>query len=137
MSKEVLLKQSNLEVEYDQENKLMYLNWVGFQNKEMIMESGGKILELFSSKSDCSRVLNDNRLVEGPWQDAAEWTQTVWFPQMMEAGLKYFAWIFSPNIFAELSAKQAMPEADGIKAFEGISPAKEWLLDTETKPIMA
>jgi len=122
-----LSKQKNLEISYDPEHKYLYCNWLGFQNKESIMKSGLIILDLLKQKK-VSKVLNDNSQVTGPWQEAAEWTATVWFPQMIEHGLKHFAWIFSPNIFSELSAKKAMPSSGIVKSFNSYNDALSWLV---------
>ena len=122
-----LSKQKNLEISYDPEQKYLYCNWLGFQNKESIMKSGLIILDLLKQKK-VSKVLNDNSQVTGPWQEAAEWTATVWFPQMIENGLKHFAWIFSPNIFSELSAKKAMPSSGIVKSFNSYNDALSWLV---------
>ena len=122
-----LSKQKNLEISYDPEQKYLYCNWLGFQNKDSIMKSGLIILDLLKQKR-VSKVLNDNSQVTGPWQEAAEWTATVWFPQMIESGLKHFAWIFSPNIFSELSAKKAMPSSGIVKSFNSYNDALSWLV---------
>lgn len=124
---ESVFKAKNLEISYDQQNKFLYCNWIGFQNKDSIMKSGAVILDLVKQKR-VSKVLNDNARVTGPWQEAAEWTSSVWFPEMMKAGLKHFAWIFSPNIFAELSAKKAMPSSDVVKAFNDYKTAHNWII---------
>ncbi|MGC3946471.1 MAG: hypothetical protein QM762_18435 [Chryseolinea sp.] len=123
---ESLFKARNIEISYDPANKYIYCNWIGFQNKQSIMESGQVILDQLKKKS-VHKVLNDNTQVTGPWQEAAEWTATVWFPEMINAGLRYFAWIFSQNVFAELSAKKAMPANDIVKSFKGIDEARKWL----------
>jgi hypothetical protein len=47
---------------------------------------------------------------------------------MIDAGLKYFAWIFSPNIFAELSAIKAMPASDVVTSFNNYDEAYAWLI---------
>jgi hypothetical protein len=123
---EMLHTERNIEIAYDRENGLLHCNWIGFQNKESIMKSGEKILECLMRKK-VNKVLNDNTLVTGPWHEAAEWTVTNWFPRMEKAGLQHFAWIFSNNIFAELSAKKAMPSSKVVRSFADIKPAKDWL----------
>jgi hypothetical protein len=124
---ESLFKSKNIEISYDKANRYMYCNWIGYQNKQSIMAAGAIILDLLKQKN-VTKVLNDNSLVTGPWQEAAEWTSTVWFPDMIKAGLKHFAWIFSQNIFSELSAKKAMPANDFVKSFNGIEEARLWLI---------
>lgn len=127
---EVLVSEKSIEISYDRENGYLYCNWIGFQNKDSIMKSGEKILDCLMRKK-ATKVLNDNTLVTGPWHEAAEWTVTNWFPRMEKAGLKHFAWIFSANIFAELSAKKAMPASEVVRSFAGIKPAKDWLISVK------
>ena len=127
---ESLFKAKNIEIFYDAANHYIYCNWIGYQNKQSIMSTGAIILDLLKQKR-VSKVLNDNTLVTGPWRDAAEWTATVWFPAMINAGLKNFAWIFSKNLFSELSAKMAMPESDVVKSFNGLEEARRWLIDVK------
>jgi hypothetical protein len=131
---ESLFKAKNIEISYDPTHKYMYCNWIGFQNKQSIMSTGAIILDLVKQKR-ISKVLNDNTLVTGPWQDAAEWTSTVWFPDMIKAGLKHCAWIFSDNIFAELSAKRAMPANEFIKSFNGLEEARQWLINAKSETV--
>ena len=112
---------------YDVDGKYMYCDWTGFQNKESVMSMGEEILKLVKQQN-YTHVLNDNTHVTGPWQEASQWTSDVWFPSMFEAGLQKFAWVLSPNIFAELSAKKAMPDTDTVKGFNNLDDAREWLI---------
>ncbi len=123
---EILSAEKNLEIGYNTKYGYLHCNWIGFQNKESIMKSGDLILQFLTQKK-CAKVLNDNTLVSGPWQEAAEWTATVWFPSMEKAGLKHFAWVFSPNIFAELSAKKATPKSGVVTSFESLGQAEKWI----------
>lgn len=127
---ESLYAEQNLEISYDPVHKFLYCNWVGFQNKALVTAGGAVMLRLLKEK-ECCKILNDNRLVTGPWQEAADWTSQVWFPSMIDAGLTYFAWIFSPNIFAKLSAIKAMPATDVVTSFDNYDEALAWLI---TKP---
>jgi hypothetical protein len=124
---ESLFKAKNIEISHDPHHQFMYCNWMGFQNKESIMKSGDIILSLFREQG-YSKLLNDNTLVTGPWQESAEWTSTVWFPDMIRVGLKHFAWIVSPNLFADLSAQKAMPAPGVVKVFNTYAEAYTWLI---------
>jgi hypothetical protein len=117
----------NLEITYDPQYQYVYCNWIGFQNNEIIIKSGAVILDLFK-KNGYSKLLNDNSRVTGPWQGVAEWTSTTWFPEMIEAGLKHFAWILSPDMYAAHSARKAMPASDVVKYFQSYDEAYEWLI---------
>ncbi|WP_229755103.1 hypothetical protein [Hymenobacter cavernae] len=77
----------------------------------------------------CHKVLNDNSLVTSMWSDAAEWGGRTWFPAMMEAGLEYFAWVYSPNIFSRLSTDLTIQHTTRpvVLTFDNIDTAKAWL----------
>jgi len=128
MVKTTLLERKNIVVEYNEKINYVYLRWRGFQREEDIYESGEKILEIFKGL-DCRKILNDNREVRGPWNKASEWTQNYWFPNMIEAGLQKFAWVFPENLFAELSATKAMPNSDLIHKFDTYEAAETWLME--------
>jgi len=83
---------------------------------------------LDKNKSD--RVVNDNTHVLGNWSEAAEWVGNIWFPMMEKAGLKYFALVFSPSTFSQLSAKKSIDIMAGIittQYFTDITLAEAWI----------
>lgn len=129
---ESLYRASNLEILYDPNGRILHCNWTGHQERDVIMKCGAIILELTKQKK-IGKVLNDNTFVEGSWWEAAEWAAEKWFPDMIDSGLKHFAWIPSRNVFAELSAKKAMgPYTKVVKFFRSESEAKQWLLAQES-----
>jgi hypothetical protein len=72
--------------------------------------------------------------VKGTWSEAAEWLSKEWFPQMEEAGLKYFAWTYSPSTFSRMATNKTMESANGnvnTKAFESKAEAEEWLSEMQ------
>jgi len=106
-------------------------DWIGFQNEETIKHGGAMMLEIFKA-NNCSLVLNLNIHVVGPWFRAALWTKLEWFPEIINCGLKKFAWIEAGNVFAQLSKERAMPNYPGIiKTFHTVEEAKAWLLIVE------
>lgn len=118
----------------NQEKEYMYLHWCGFQTDKDIKQSGALILDIFK-ELPCDKILNDTKDVQGIWQISSYWTRDTWFPQMIQAGLKKFAWVFPNNIFAELSASKAIPNNDLVHKFISFEKAEKWLLaePTDTK----
>ena len=127
---ETLVKEKFIEISYEPSGNYLYSNWIGFQNEESV-KKGCEIMLSQLKKKGCNKVLNDNTKVTGPWQSASEWVGTVWFPKMEQAGLRHFSWVFSPNIFAELSAKKAMPSSGIVKAFNAMGEAKQWIVNPQ------
>lgn len=124
---ELLYLARNIKISYEQVTGILYCKWIGFQEKELMMKTDAIIFAILKEKK-VSKVLNDHLLVTGPWYSAAAWTAQVWFPAMVRAGLKHFAWIVSPNIFAEVSARKAMQDVNVVKTFNVYDEAYQWLL---------
>ncbi len=122
----------NIDIEFNEQEKFMYVNWKGFQTVENVKFGCEKILDFLKQKK-VSRVINDNRLVTGPWQGAAEWTAKEWFPRMFAAGLTHFAWVQSASVFSQLSTDKTLSETDGswktqgIRTFDDLEQARRWV----------
>lgn len=128
MQNEKLFESAGLDIEFDPQQQYVYVNWKGFQSVESVKAGCEKLLGLLIEKN-CKRVLNDNRLVSGPWMGAAEWVATDWFPRVYAAGVEQFAWIVSPNIFSLMStqATQARNKNDKTRTFDDVAKAAAWL----------
>ena len=117
-------------VEYDTDHQWIYSNWVGFVSVEDVKRGCNAGIDMII-QTRCPNLLNDNRQLTGPWRDANEWIAQDWTPRALQAGLKNFAHITSPNVFAEYSAKDLETRLDEIsfvlKIFSDIEQAKGWL----------
>lgn len=117
-------------IEYKKDLNYVYANWIGFVTVENVMEGATKVLEFFKT-TQCPNFINDNRQLTGPWRNANEWIETVWTPKALELGLKRFAFVVSPNIFGELSAKDLGVRLDALgfemKSFKDFDEAESWL----------
>ena len=95
---------------------------------------GGMLMLEALRKFNVEKVLNDNTRVIGIWTPAAKWAGEVWFPKMVESGLKYFAWIYSPSRLSQISTDQTLTNTantDLIKTFYHIDEAVVWLRSCE------
>lgn len=126
MELELLYTATNIEISHDPQTNILFCNWIGLQDVDGLKKSGQIILDTLKKKK-CSKVLNDNTNVIGPWYHSVDWTSSTWFPEMIDAGLKQFAWVCSKDIFSQLSAKRAIPEGNVVKAFHKYAEALEWL----------
>ena len=106
----------------------MYVNWKGFHSVESVKTGCEKLLQVLTEQQ-CKHVLNDNRMVSGPWMGAAEWVVTDWFPRVYATGVEKFAWIVSANIFSQMSteATQARNKNDKTRTFNDVAKAAQWL----------
>lgn len=108
---------------------IMFVDWVGHQDMHSV-KNGGKLMIEYLGRNRCSKVFNDNRKVLGTWSEASDWAAEIWLPQMELAGLQYFAWVFSPSAFSQLSAVKSV-DNDSKKAqiafFSDADEATDWL----------
>lgn len=91
--------------EYLQDKNYLYSNWIGsYLPVEDVKNGTLLVLEMIKEYS-ATTLINDNRELEGVWDEANEFIEKIWMPQAIDAGLKKFAHILSPNLYAQLSAE--------------------------------
>jgi hypothetical protein len=113
---------------YDLRNDWLYADWAAEQTEESVRSRCEHMLALVQ-RHRVRRVLNDNRRVQTMWSDAAEWGGKVWFPAMADAGVEYFAWIYSPHLFSRLSTDLTLRHTQRpvVLPFEDFETAQGWL----------
>ncbi|WP_062542117.1 hypothetical protein [Rufibacter tibetensis] len=129
MHQRVLLTESHLTISIDLFSEILFVNWTGEQTEDTVKDGCQKILK-YVVTNRVSKVFNDNTHVTGNWSGAAEWGAKIWFPAMYKAGVKYFAWILSPELYSQLSTQATLNyNISGIIIlnFEEKAPAENWL----------
>ena len=119
--------------EYDARHDWIYNNWKGYQTYDNVLAGANAVLENLR-KHHCSRILNDNTSVSGPWDHALTWIKEEWMPKAVAAGLKYIAHVVPPNTLAETSSKDMQQNADGIfemRVFNDLMDARTWLSEVK------
>ncbi len=118
-----------LSIEYDASGPWVYNNWVGYQTFVGII-SGADACLFPLREHRCTALLNDNRLVIGPWDHAVEWIVTDWAPRATAQGLTHFANVVSPESLAALSAEAmqvGLSDRLQMRMFGNIDDARAWL----------
>lgn len=115
-------------IEEDKENRWIHVVWMGYLTAENIKAGATAYIEALSKeKFNC--VLNDTRLVIGPWDHSMDWIIDVWSHAAAKAGLEHFAMIVSPETMAEASAANFTNHLTAFEAqlFEDLQSAQKWL----------
>ncbi|MCH5718523.1 sensor histidine kinase [Niabella hibiscisoli] len=99
---------SFIRIHYREQEAYLDVEWLGYQNYDSVVKGCGIMMDLMQ-KNNCYHILNDNSLVKGNWSEASDWGASVWFPAMADAGLKKFAWIYSPSTFSRIAANKSLP----------------------------
>jgi PAS domain S-box-containing protein len=123
----------HITIRFDGDHRLLDVDWTGFQDLASV-QSGCAVILDYLKRHQVDRIVNNNSNVRGNWADAVEWVGSVWFPTMEQAGLKYFAHIFSPSTFSQLAAKKSIDIMAGIittQYFTDIAQAREWIISRD------
>jgi len=113
----------------EKENGLIFLDWNGFLNLELV-KAGSEELLIWIKQHKVTKVLVDNSKVSGPWQSANGWYETDWNPRAAKEGLAFMAVIMSENVFAQLSVQGFAKVTQGVytvNIFNGQPQARTWL----------
>jgi PAS domain S-box-containing protein len=122
-------KNEHITIIYHPDHRRMYADWTGFQDLETVKQGCMLMLDYLVANA-CDRIVNDNTRVQGNWSEAVEWVGNTWFPMMEQGGLKYFAHLFSPSLFSQLSAQKSIDIMAGIittQYFTDIKAAEAWI----------
>jgi hypothetical protein len=71
MKTEILFEESNFEIGYNAETKVLHVSWKGEQNVHSMKRGCEKIVEFMQAR-DCIKVVNDNVQAKQPWETADE-----------------------------------------------------------------
>ncbi len=118
-----------IRIDYRENKHRLDVDWTGFQNLDTVQAGCIKMWEMLK-QHQVHKIVNDNTHVLGSWSEAVEWTGNVWFPMMEKAGLKYFALIYSPSVFSQLSAEKSIDVGIGgmtARYFTEVALAEAWI----------
>jgi hypothetical protein len=117
-----------LTIETDQENHWIHVTWQGYLTAANIKD-GAQAYTAALAKAGFSCVLNDTRLVNGPWDHSMDWVINEWAPNAAKAGLRHFAMITTPATLAEGSAAAFYTQLTAFEArvFDTTESARHWL----------
>lgn len=119
-----------LEIQYDEENGWLYLNWKGYQTDDTVKQGINKLIDLLVEYK-VGKVLNDNSNTLGIWLGVAGWLVFDALPRARDAGMTSFAHVFGVSRFSKVSAEAALrllnSTTQDIKTFNDVEAAKEWL----------
>ncbi|UYZ59725.1 STAS/SEC14 domain-containing protein [Hymenobacter latericus] len=118
-----------LTVRWDAANHWIYNRWEGMLSKENVIKGGEQVLEVMQA-TGCRLLLNDNREVKGSWSQANDYIAHHWMPKAKALGLRRFAHILAPGLFAQQSVEEMLHRVEGrfeMRLFGNLDEATEWL----------
>lgn len=118
-------------VRADRENPWLYVNWHGHQNCDSVRKGCEYVLEKMALYKIFD-ILNDNTNVRSIWPGISVWLAGNWFPRMIEAGMKRFAWVHNPDAELQVSTDTTVALLDWqlcqyVRTFSMREDAQAWL----------
>ena len=113
-----------------QGSAVLYLAWKGSNlTKDQIQQGFIRANEL-RQQYNSKYIINDNRKLIGVWDQPLKELEEIIFPAIQQAGIKKFAHIVSPDVFANLSAaifSAKAKEVVDVKLCQSYDEALEWI----------
>ncbi|WP_340399407.1 hypothetical protein [Paenibacillus sp. FSL H8-0079] len=120
---------SQATVTWNEENKVVVLQWKSFAKGEQYRIPLNKVLELAVQKRT-NKALYDSRHLAVISPDDQEWVAQEWYLRSMEAGITYSALIVPHKAIAKSSANRMLSGMDisnPTQEFHDIDEAFHWL----------
>jgi hypothetical protein len=118
-----------LTVERNRAENWIHARWHGPQTLGSIMDGGLTYVDMLRAEP-CPKLLNDHRELTGNFTEANPWIEQVWTPLILDAGLRYFAQVLSPDIFGQLAIENLqvrIADVLDMQLFGSLEDAQQWL----------
>jgi hypothetical protein len=125
-----IYSQDFIRISHDPATSILHVDWIGYQSEDSVKQGCREILASMV-RHGCYHVLNDNSNVKGIWTFATQWVGAEWLPKMKSAGLRKFAWIYSPAKLSQVSTDESLshlPSDDiPVRTFYDVEESLAWL----------
>ncbi|WP_210487043.1 hypothetical protein [Rufibacter aurantiacus] len=124
---------SFISIKYEEEQDWFYVKWSGHINSDDVVTVAKTYLNL-QKEMHCPRLLNDKSDVTGEWEEANDWLEFEWKPDLAETGLKYMAMVLSRDMHDQAAARDLQRRLSSniiVSLFHDLATAKAWLANPE------
>ncbi len=131
---ELIFKHPHAKIYNDYCEDRLFVRWWGQQSHTSIRTIGTSMSKLLRVKG-YHQILNCNQFVRGSFTQMDNWILDIWVPMMIDAGLKNFAWILSPDESSRQSAATMVgkDEEQLLFKFNTLKEGEEWLNNMKKK----
>lgn len=109
--------------------QLLYISWSGNLTGKEVIQVAKAALKL-QQQFHFPLILNDKTRATGDWSEALPWLEYEWLPASIDAGLRAFAYVFSPDMQSHLISTEFVEKVGKhlpIQLFYDIPSASQWL----------
>lgn len=122
-----ILETPGIVIGYDSDNQWLYVDWRGEHTPESSRECCLLMLDSLR-RWPCHKILNDNSNIVRTNVQLSDWSAW-WLNEMLEAGLRYIAWIFPHDFAARQHTEQTLQSIQRpiVGTFDDVASAYIWL----------
>lgn len=109
--------------------KSVQLDWQGYVPTQQFREALSSGVDV-AKKHNLTGWLGNTRLLGVISVEDQQWTNEVWFPSALSAGIKYIALVVPEDIFSQVSVDNIIDNAEGdfqTRYFNSVEEAAAWL----------
>jgi hypothetical protein len=127
MELDTIIDQAGIYIGYDAANNWLYVDWKGEYDSASTQASCMLMLESLRARP-CAKILNDNSNITRTTITITPWA-IAWLHEMLQAGLKYIAWIMPRNFEARQQTELLVQriEQPVVATFDDVASAYVWL----------
>lgn len=133
----IFFNQRWLTVHWDDEIQAVWMEWKGYSEAEEYRSGLDAGAELVRQKR-ANRWLADMRLLGPVRQEDQDWSNQIWFPRAIAAGVRYMALVSPQAAVARMSVKRIMRRVKDVELvtsyFDEYAPARAWLSNPTAAP---
>lgn len=125
-----LYENSVINIDFDEQTKILTQTWKGFATSEKFRESIEKSIGLFG-KVGAKRLLTNTLNGGIVKKEDTDWAATYAAPLLVKNGMKAQAFVVPKNAFVQMSIKNFTAQTGGtfqLQYFDDVEKGKEWLL---------
>ncbi|MDX5420700.1 MAG: hypothetical protein LPK07_09955 [Hymenobacteraceae bacterium] len=114
------------------QDKYLFNEWSGVLDAKRARQGCLAVLDQLQEHPH-AKVLNNNIKVTGHYPGAIDWVGTVWFPTMYALGVQWFAWVYSPAFYTQISTDEiiGLSSKVTIQTFYEVQAAHDWLVQVK------
>ena len=121
---------SSCALSYDEQAGWIQAIWLGYVDPAEAMRGAQAYLQR-ATQAPCTKLLNDNSQLTGPWFDSLDWLAAVWVPEAARLGLQYVAHVVQANSHHDVLTTQMPGKLPfELQIFQHVADARHWLGQT-------
>ena len=129
----IYFKTDYVTVEFNEDQKLVEIEWQGMVLSHQYRETLEMVLELINEKEVKNFLVNRQNMQRISLVDES-WRKEVWYPKFLKSPVKRSVSVISKDYYNEVSVSQLIEEKDADikierRSFYDYQAAKKWLLE--------